>query len=597
MKKIISLFLVLTMLCGLLAACGSSDTDTAEEAESTESSEEATEETETETTEEAEAETTEEAETAETESEEVGDTAEDDTAAETEAETEETVTVSYPISEETIELTMWVPQPTLGPLRAWGGDYGVDIYEDYASIQAAAEITGVTVSFENANDTDGTLFALHVAAGDWADMLAMVDNYYTGGVTAAYADEVILDISEYAETWAPDYLRILEEDETLEKSVRTDEGQILHFAQIYNRSVIVQGLVIRTDWLDEVNMDMPTTVDELTEVLTAFKTELGCTNPFYLNSACKQLASAYNVVQYTDLESNDLAIYQIDGTVYSTFIAEDYRSCLETLNEWYEAGLVDPDFFSVAAEDNGGHDEELLMEDDLGVWWANANSVSNYYNFTSDEDYAIAGLYVTGTDDPVNHTWSTSRLMTSSTSVGGTAISATCSNPEAAVAWLNFWYTEEGYMLQNYGVEGDSYELVDGEVQYTEVITDSAFDLEPTVALLLYSTAAAPWGYSIQERTWPFYTENQTEIIETWTNACDGAWEYPIATLTTDESAVISAKSADICTYIAESIPRFIMGEYNLEEDWDTYVENCISMGLEDCIAAYQSALDRYNER
>ncbi len=50
-----------------------------------------------------------------------------------------------------------------------------------------------------------------------------------------------------------------------------------------------------------------------------------------------------------------------------------------------------------------------------------------------------------------------------------------------------------------------------------------------------------------------------------------------------------------MCTYIAQCVPSFIMGEMSVESDWDIYVETCNSMGLTDCIAAYQSALDRYN--
>ena len=507
-------------------------------------------------------------------------------------------TVSYPIDGAPVDLTMWTTEPTLGPLRAWGGDYGIDVYEDYSSIQAAAEKTGVNIAFECASQMDGyTLFSLHVAAGDWADILAMVDSYYTGGVSSAYSDDVIMDLSAYAEDWAPDYLRLLSEDADLDKSCRTDDGQILQLCQIYNRFAQVQGYVIRTDWLNQVNTEVPTTVDELHDVLKAFQSQLGCTNPFYYNSACKQLTTAYNAVMYTDLKSNDLGLFQQDGTVYTTFTADNYRDYLRNMHQWYEEGLIDPDFVSVEATDIGGHDEELLRSDNIGVWWANANSISNYYSMCPAENFSIQPLNVYATDDHADHTSSVGRLFGNSTSVAGTCLSATCSNPEAALAWLNFWYTEEGSMLQNYGVEGESYHLVDGKVEYTDVITNSSYGIEPTVALLLYSIGSAPWGVSIQERTWNFYSDVQIDAIETWTGNCDGAWAFPNASLTTEESASISATTGDVCTYIAESIPRFIMGDYNLDTDWDSYVETVHTMGMDQCLGAYQSALDRFNAR
>ena len=66
--------------------------------------------------------------------------------------------------------------------------------------------------------------------------------------------------------------------------------------------------------------------------------------------------------------------------------------------------------------------------------------------------------------------------------------------------------------------------------------------------------------------------------------------------LTTEESEDASALQADINTYVSECIPKFILGEMSVEDDWDTFQQNCIDMGLEEVIAIYQDALDRYYE-
>ncbi len=128
-------------------------------------------------------------------------------------------------------------------------------------------------------------------------------------------------------------------------------------------------------------------------------------------------------------------------------------------------------------------------------------------------------------------------------------------------------------------------------------------------ALIIYSSITgntekvANWfretfeHYCIQERTWNFYSDVQIDAIETWTGNCDGAWAFPNASLTTEESASISAATGDVCTYNAESIPRIIMGDYNLDTDWDSYVQTVHTMGMDQCLGAYQSALDRFNAR
>lgn len=501
------------------------------------------------------------------------------------------IEVTYPLTDEAVELSMWSEQPNLGPLRMWGGDYGVDIFEDYSSVQYVNELTGVYVSFENASmENAATLFNLHVASGDWADMICGPDIYYAGGSGKAYSDGVLLDISAYLEEYAPNYNAIISTDSAVYRSAVNDEGNVIQFCSLLGSFMQSEGTVIRQDWLDQVGMEVPTTIDALHDVLKAFQTELGCTNPFYMNSACNQLLTSYNLYYYQDLSAGDLSIYQIDGAAASSFTSDRYRSWLETMHQWYAEGLIDPDFISVSSSMFGGHDEELLAADNIGVWWGNINSMTNYYTICPAENFDITPAFIYGTDEQVNHITSTSTLF-----AGGTALSATCSAPELACGWLDYWYGDDGIMLMNYGVEGESYELKDGEVQYTDLVMNSPFNIDSAVALKLYSIAGCSFGVQLDERTFPFYIDCQMEAVSNWTDPCDGAWAYPAVTFSTEESDVIGTRGPDVSTYISESVPRFIMGELNIADEWDNFVSTVNSMGMEACVEVYQEALDRYN--
>ena len=66
------------------------------------------------------------------------------------------------------------------------------------------------------------------------------------------------------------------------------------------------------------------------------------------------------------------------------------------------------------------------------------------------------------------------------------AISTACKNVEAAARLLDFSYGEEGHMLVNFGIEGVSYEMVNGNPEYTEVITDNPDGLSMTNAMSIY---------------------------------------------------------------------------------------------------------------
>ena len=50
----------------------------------------------------------------------------------------------------------------------------------------------------------------------------------------------------------------------------------------------------------------------------------------------------------------------------------------------------------------------------------------------------------------------------------------------------------------------------------------------------------------------------------------------------------------DISTYAAEQIGKFLIGESSLDENWDSFVSTIASMGIDQVVAAYESAGDRY---
>ena len=507
----------------------------------------------------------------------------------------EPIEVSYPLTEEPVELHMWTEAPSLGPLNMLGGDYGISNMADYDTVRYVNDLTNVHMSFEAANMMNAsTLFNLHIASGDYADLLSFVDVFYTGGVAGAFNEGVIVGIGDYLADCAPHYSAILADDRDLAQATTTSDGDILQINSLFLKKYIASGTVIRQDWLDRVGMDVPETVEDLHEALLAFHSEIGCTNPFFMNSTCNQLLPSYDLVQYSSIDGSDLGIFQVEGTVYSTFIHERYRQWLQTMHQWYSEGLIDPDFISVPNSIFGGHDEELLAQDNLGVWWGNVNAFSNYSAMCPDENFAIASSYIAGTEEGVDHTTSLSRLYCFGTNVVGVCVSSACRDIECALGWLDFWYSDEGTQLANYGEEGIVYNMIDGEVQYTDLITNNEYGVDPTVALKLYAIAGGPFGVQMDEATFPFFEQAQVDALQTWTAACDGANTYPSAPMNAEETDLLTASVGDVMTHIATTVPQFIIGERDIETEWDTYLAEVDSMGFQDCLDAYQSALDRY---
>jgi len=179
----------------------------------------------------------------------------------------------------------------------------------------------------------------------------------------------------------------------------------------------------------------------------------------------------------------------------------------------------------------------------------------------------------------------------------GITITTACENPELAMKWCDFWYTEDGVLLANYGIEGQSFEFDEnGQPYITELVTNNPDGLSLMDTQFMYSTDSVNRINDIT-KTRSTYTEAGLEARDIWDYNRDDANTYPsAAALTADEADEHSSIYSDINTYLQEQIAQFITGAKSMDE-WDTFVEKLKDMGIEDCIQLKQDAYDRYLAR
>ena len=252
------------------------------------------------------------------------------------------------VSEEPDQLTMFVCIPD--HIKQY-----INKMEELDGFVEAEKQTNVQVSFHTAsNETLADQFGLMVASGDYPDLCSNVATNYGGGLNKALADEFIVDLTDEMAEHMPDYLSFVSEDDEIHKSVVNDDGRYLAIYQVASESVVNQGWMIRTDYLQQVGMDMPETIAEWEEVLIAFRDQLGLSDPMLLRPNLESIASAWGVADYMAEPSNPMNyatwLYHENGTVKSVFLEDGYRAFLEKLAQWYDTGLVNRDFVSRGGE-------------------------------------------------------------------------------------------------------------------------------------------------------------------------------------------------------------------------------------------------------
>ena len=453
--------------------------------------------------------------------------------------------------------------------------------QDKPTFVALSEATGVDleivgVSLFNASEQ----FALMVASSDYTDIVADFGMQYTGTYDQAVEDEIIFDLKDIIDGHCPNYYGIIHSDDSIYKAVVTNNGNIPAFLTINDENVYIRGgYWINTDMLAQIGADMPETYDQWHDVLVSFRDQLGADGALWIDSYATSvdLTSGYGV---------KADFYQEDGQVKFGFLEDGMKEYLTMMNEWYADGLIYHDFYSqMAGADKP--DPSLVDGGTSGIWHNAANSFGEYSVASS----AISQPVLKAGD--VNHFSERSDRVQAGSDW---TITTACENPEIAAMMLDYLYSEEGIMLTNYGIEGVSYELVNGEPVYTELLTNNP-DMSFNQALAIYALFNTAGIYNVNTRMDVTYSEEQIASREIWAAHNDTANNYPnAASMTIEESEKFYGTYNDIDTYIDENLLSFIIGTTPLSE-FDSFKETLISMGIEDCIAIKQDALDRYNAR
>lgn len=461
--------------------------------------------------------------------------------------------------------------------------------------KAWQEATGVTIEFQHPSGADG--FNLLFASGELPDIIQYnFVNAYPGGCGKAISEKVIAPITELIETDAPDLYRVLNENDIYRKSVTTSKGDIAGFPMIQGESRLGTnaGLMVRQDWLDDLNMEVPVTADDFYQVLKAFQEEKQASAPFSLSAwwlktivlEKGEMTSAFGIPQ--------LGFYQKDGKIYNGYIDPKYKDLLEYLKKLYDEGLLDTNFATL----DGNTQNANFMGGISGITAGNmGGGMGNYLSTMASQNpdfdvSAIGSLVAQKGDRPMSTSYSFP--------VPGniTAITTACKEKEAAARFLNYAYTDAGHLLLNFGVEGESYTIVEGKPTYTEWITKNPEGLTMQQALAQYTRAwnSGPFvqdvGYIEQYAQYP----QQKKALDVWSNSDAIDYILPPLSIAEENMAEYSKIKGDIDTYIEEMFVKFITGVEPLD-NFDAYLATLEQMGVQRLIELQQAALDEFNAR
>lgn len=435
------------------------------------------------------------------------------------------------------------------------------------------------------------------ASGEYPDIVLNSTAGYSGGYAKAINDGIYIDIMPYVEENAPNYYSLLQEHKNLFTGIYTEDDQLPGFWEIYdpvNSISIIGGMTIRKDMLEQTGKRIPQTIDQWTEFMRAVKRIDTIEYPLIFGqqngvNVTAEFLSAYGIgaAPISIMNSVNQLFYPVEGEIRYGAIENGYKEYLLQMNQWYEEGLLDKDFgvrsFTDLFERNS-----LITSGKAAANWQYLEWMSAYKGEDGELVEMVAAPMPKLSVDDENVMWMVSRKPYIGKVV---SITTECEEIVPLIQFFDFLYSEEGMMLQNYGIEGDTYTMVDGRPIYTTKIIDYSKGPFEGVGKYINNNSAVFYDLiytdDVQSQ---LYGQGILEMRACWLDSVElFSMNFE---LTVEENTQLVKIMSGITNYVTEySIKAIIDKEVAL--NWEEYVKVIESMRIEEALEIMQMAYDR----
>ncbi|MEK3884719.1 extracellular solute-binding protein [Paenibacillus sp. PL2-23] len=454
------------------------------------------------------------------------------------------------------------------------------VRNDWPIFERIREATNVGVEFEPVADGWAEKQQILIATNSVPDyMLVSHTDARTYG-----PDGVFLDLSKYMDQ-APNLKRFYEQYPEAEAVVTGSDGGIYSVPIIEGKGFNFSWIV-RRDLMDKYGIEDPTNPDEFYHMLKTLKEHHPDTYPLVPEKASHMNADSLFtpfLSAFTGLSG--FVSFDSKEEVYK-FAPEQpgFQETLEYMNKLYNEKLLDPEFLIMKPAQ---WEERMLSGKGLVSWFWKARV--QLFNNNAEKAGLIDGykmdtipLFAADGKEP---------YLFARNMVGGSGItiSGKVKNPEVAVRFLDYLLGEEGSNYLSLGIEGETYEFVDGKGKFLESLGPGPYTILRGDYGIWYPGVAMDFGKS---RDAEILNEDAQRIEDLY---LPKLVEAPKAlVMTAEETELMKAKKTNLDTYIDQKISEFIAGRTPInDETIKSFIDQCLKLGAHDLRDMYNTSYQR----
>lgn len=469
----------------------------------------------------------------------------------------------------------------------------------------------LNIKFEVEQVTESANYnQLTFASGNMPDMYISMNLSTVDIMNYGVSEGQLIAIDEYLDNGSmPNLSKVYEQYPEARETVTCPDGHIYSLGIVRDSDLVDERVYWNVAMLDQIGAQTPTTLDEFIDDLYKIK-ELYGENTYPMlggYDAYNPLQILLNAYGYLTRDAKGLSIALRNGQpVFPYGDREVFGDLLTLLNQFYNDGIISPDFFTM---DGTTYQAQALENDTFVVPQA------PYVIFpeTFDNYDAI---------EPLTSQYSDTRAWPSGTNViscGNVAISTNCKNVDAAIFFLDWLFDAENYVLTAYGPQASDtdllFDLTSGWTMNSETyaieyadMAEKGFDTPYYYQLgtiygwhegqlgfdLKIETSQSMAGYDPVGRVYNHedgddnYRETVTEHLQQY-----AAQGYPtVMFFTPEENEAITDLKSVLESYAIPEIAKFVTGTRPLDELED-YFNELDALGYQEYVGYY---VDYYAE-
>lgn len=466
---------------------------------------------------------------------------------------------------------------------------------DWMIWQEIAKETNVSLEglISQSNSNEDEAFNMMLASGKLADIIGYKD---PAELEKLGRDGGLIPLNDLIKEHAPDLQRVLDNDAKFRSFATSLDGNI-YFIPKNLTLKSAEFWWIRQDWLDKLGLQAPTTIDQLYQVLTAFRNNDPNGNGQKDEIPLFDRAGTKMPDEYLYLFDTSTEFYPHNGRMtFEPLNQEDFVLGVKTLAKWYQEGLIDPELFTRGAKSR----DTLYAADQAGF--------THDWPSTGDYNVKLAET-VPGFNNvaiaPIKNQKGEIIERTTRYPVAGWGISSQCQDPVTLIKFFNFFFTEKGSDMMNFGLEGVTYTKdAHGNKAFTaEVMENPEFTplnylrslgIQYRIGMEQNPEYEAAFSTDVAKAAAAYYESNPDWFPEKLPPYFDGALNLKY---TPEDESEYQNIMANIKPYVNQMFQEWMLGTKDIDATYDEFVQELKNRKIDRAIEINQAAYETFLQR